>query len=76
MTTFSNFLLDSFFDAGRENLIYVRELPASFEGRVNRIAHPNMIQLFSIWRSCFTPDIRFRNHYGCGNKNTILQNPI
>lgn len=34
------------FDAGRENLTYVRELPASFEGRVNRIASPNMIQRF------------------------------
>ena len=34
------------FDAGRENLTYVRELPASFEGRVNRIASPNTIQLF------------------------------
>lgn len=34
------------FDAGRENLTYVRELPASFEGRVNRVASPNMIQRF------------------------------
>lgn len=34
------------FDAGRENLTYVRELPASFEGRVNQIASPNMIQRF------------------------------
>lgn len=34
------------FDTGRENLTYVRELPASFEGRVNRIASPNTIQLF------------------------------
>lgn len=34
------------FDARRENLTYVRELPASFEGRVNQIASPNMIQRF------------------------------
>lgn len=48
------------FDAGRENLTYVRELPASFEGRVNQIASPNMIQRFQ------NGDLVVHPVFGCG----------